>query len=180
MPAIKKDKLIVMFICIATFGLTGVSWAQEIITDEILTGLTAEGKEYLEKGDIVNASKKILEAYEKAIKEKSGLSTVVLNDLSESLFKLGEAVFNKDGAGKAKSWLYKSIEMNKVHIQNIREHFQDAFFINTIMIREEQINQYIQFCIPKGIVDLYEKGRLIEVIDIFLKSRDEYLQSLEE
>jgi hypothetical protein len=48
------------------------------------------------------------------------------------------------------------------------------------MIKEEQINQFIRYCLPQGIMSLYEKGRLIEVIDIFLKSKDPYLLSLEE
>jgi tetratricopeptide (TPR) repeat protein len=111
MPAIRKEKLITIF-CILLFGFTGVAMAQEKITDESLTGLTSEGKAYLEKGDLSNAGKKILEAYENAKKVKSSLNTAVCKDLSEALFKVGDAVLKKEGAGKAKDWVEKSIEIN--------------------------------------------------------------------
>lgn len=74
----------------------------------------------------------------------------------------------------------KEVETNKLNVQTLRAYFQDSFFINTIMIKEEQINPFIEYCLPKGIMNLYEKGRLIEVIDIFLKSKDPYLLSFEE
>jgi tetratricopeptide (TPR) repeat protein len=117
MPAIKKDKLIAICFCILICGFIllnfiSIAQAQRQSIDETLISLTSKGKVYIEKGDIANASKKIQEAYEKAIKEKSSLNTAVLNDLSEVLFKVGEAVFNKDGAGNAESWVEKSIDMN--------------------------------------------------------------------
>ncbi|GEM_PF-5922218 len=65
---------------------------QEKITDASLTGLISEGKAYLEKGDLSNAGTKILAAYENAIKDKSSLNTAVSKDLSEALFKVGDAV----------------------------------------------------------------------------------------
>jgi tetratricopeptide (TPR) repeat protein len=111
MPAIIKDKLITIF-CIFMFGFTGVLMAQEKITDESLTGLTSEGKAYLEKKDLSNADKKILEAYENAKKVKSSLSPAVSKDLSAALFKVGDAVLKKEGSGKIKDWAVKSIEIN--------------------------------------------------------------------
>jgi len=111
MPAIRKDKLITIF-CILVFGFTGVAMAQEKITDASLTGLISEGKAYLEKGDLSNAGKKILTAYENAIKVKSSLNTGVSKDLSEALFKVGDAVLKKEGSGKVKGWAEKSIEIN--------------------------------------------------------------------
>ncbi|NLD39094.1 MAG: hypothetical protein GX654_19720 [Desulfatiglans sp.] len=111
MPAIRKDKLITIF-CILVFGFTGVAMAQEKITDASLTVLISEGKAYLEKGDLSNAGKKILTAYENAIKVKSSLNTGVSKDLSEALFKVGDAVLKKEGSGKVKGWAEKSIEIN--------------------------------------------------------------------
>ena len=118
MPAIRKEKLIAIF-CILIFGFTGIAIAQENITGESLSGLTSEGKAYLEKGDLSNAGKKILEAYEDTKKVKSGINGSVYKDLSEALFKVGEAVLKKDGANNAKSWLEKSIEMDN---QNDNPH----------------------------------------------------------
>jgi tetratricopeptide (TPR) repeat protein len=111
MPAIRKVKLIAIF-CILVFGFIGVAMAQEKITDASLTGLASEGKAYLEKGDLSNAGKKILQAYENAKKVKSSISLAATKDLSDALFKMGEAVLKKEGSGKAKGWAEKSIEVN--------------------------------------------------------------------
>jgi tetratricopeptide (TPR) repeat protein len=111
MPEIRKVKLITIF-CILVFGFTGVAMAQEKITDESLTGLTSEGKAYLAKGDLSNAGKKILQAYENAKKVKSSISSAATKDLSDTLLKMGEAVLKKEGSGKAKGWAEKSIEIN--------------------------------------------------------------------
>ncbi len=111
MWAIRKDKLIAIF-CIFLFGFTGVTLAQEKVTDASLTGLISEGKAYLEKGDLSNAGKKILEAYSSAIKDKSSLNTAVSKDLSDALFKVGNAVLQKEGSGQVKGWADKSIEIN--------------------------------------------------------------------
>lgn len=175
---INQDHLLTKFIPINLMELTNE-------LDEVIVKQYDDMSEEL---GLPNAGKKPLNKLDRNLNRYSQKSTPIVI-LEALLFKPGgiDDIYNivsgnRKRDRKLKQLLEedKSIEMNKVHIQNIREHFQDAFFINTIMIREEQINQYIQFCIPKGIVDLYEKGRLIEVIDIFLKSKDEYLQSLEE
>jgi tetratricopeptide (TPR) repeat protein len=114
MRVIRKDKLIAIF-CILVFGFAGVTMAQEKITDASLTGLTSEGKAYLDKGDLSNAGKKILLAYENAKKVKSSLSTSATKDLSDALLKMGEAVFKKEGAGNARNWVEKSIEINNLN-----------------------------------------------------------------
>ena len=65
------------------------------------------------------------------------------------------------------------------YVKTIRTHFQDAFFINSVKIEEEYIDTYIYYCLAQDIGNLYDKGRLIEVIDILLKSKAPYFDSLE-
>ena len=175
---ISQDHLLTKFVPIDLMELTNE-------LDEVIVQQYDDMSEEL---GLPNAGKEPLAKLDRNLNQYSQKSTpmVILEAL---LFKPGgiDDIYNivsgnRKRDRKLKQLLEedKSVEMNKVNIQNIREHFQDAFFIDTIMIKEEQINQFIQFCIPKGIVELYEKGRLIEVIDIFLKSKDQYLQSLEE
>ena len=59
-------------------------------------------------------------------------------------------------------------EQNMGYVKIIREYFQDNFFINEVQINENDINNYIYFCLPQGIGPLYDEDRLIEIIDIFL------------
>jgi len=67
---------------------------------------------------------------------------------------------------------------NKVNIQIIRNHFTDNFFINTLNIPKENIDGLIQFCIPKGIVFVFEKERYLEVVDLLIQNKETYLNNL--
>lgn len=175
---INQDHLLKKFISINLMELTNE-------LDEVIVKQYDDMSEEL---GLPNAGKKPLAKLDRNLNHYSQKSTPIVI-LEALLFKPGgiDDIYNivsgnRKNDRKLKQLMDqdKSMEMNKVHIRSIREHFQDAFFTNTVMINEEQINQFIQFCIPQGIVGLYEKGRLIEVIDIFLKTKDPYLLSLEE
>jgi len=173
---INQDHLLKKFIIINLMELTNE-------LDEVIVMQYDDMSEEL---GLPNAGKKPLAKLDRNLNAFSQKSTPVVI-LEALMFKSGgiSDIYNivsgnRKNDRKLKQLLDedKSLEMNKVHIKTIREHFQDTFFINTVLIKEDQINQYIQFCIPQGIINLYEKGRLIEVIDIFLKNKDQYLLSI--
>ncbi len=62
----------------------------------------------------------------------------------------------------------KRIELEKEYVQSIRAHFQDEFFIETLQLPSEKINSFINYCLPKNIVYLFEEGRNLEIMDIFI------------
>ena len=68
---------------------------------------------------------------------------------------------------------------NKVNVQLIRNHFKEDFFIYTLKVPSKKIDGLIYFCLPNGIVYLFEKERFLEVINIFIKNRDAYLSSVQ-
>ena len=68
---------------------------------------------------------------------------------------------------------------NKVNVQLIRNHFKEDFFIYTLKIPGKKIDGLIYYCLPKGIVYLFENKRYMEIIDIFIKNKDAYLSSLQ-
>ncbi len=72
----------------------------------------------------------------------------------------------------------KDHELKQENIQIIREHFTDDFFYYTIQIEKDQIDNFINFCIPKGIEGLYKKQRYLEVMDIFIQNKENYLSSI--
>lgn len=72
----------------------------------------------------------------------------------------------------------KQRETDKEHILEIRNHFQDNFFIKTLKIPKTNIDNLINYCIPKGIVPLFEEERYLEVIDILIKNKEEYLLTI--
>ena len=58
----------------------------------------------------------------------------------------------------------------------IRAYLKDEFFIKEAKVPEELIDSYVLYCMPKGLERLYKEGRFIEVIDILLKSREEFME----
>jgi len=158
------------------------------LTNELDEVIVMQYENMAEELGLPNAGKEPLAKLDRNLNHYSQKSTpmVILEAL---LFKPGgiDDIYNivsghRKTDRKLKQLLDEDmeVEMNKLNVQTLREHFEDSFFINTIMIKEEQIDQFIRYCLPQGIMNLYEKGRLIEVIDIFLKSKDPYLLSLEE
>lgn len=72
----------------------------------------------------------------------------------------------------------KDNELKQDNIQIIREHFTDDFFSFTIQIEKDHIDNFIDFCIPKKIEELYKKQRYLEVMDIFIQNKEIYLTSI--
>ena len=62
----------------------------------------------------------------------------------------------------------KKNEITQEYVQRIRNYFQDDFFIKTLNISNENINTFINFCLPKDIIFLFRQKRYLELVDIFL------------
>ena len=73
----------------------------------------------------------------------------------------------------------KKLELNQEYIQIIRDYFKDDFFLNTLKIPKENIDGFVEFCLPKDIVNLFEKQRHLEVVDIFIQNKEAKKRSTE-
>lgn len=62
----------------------------------------------------------------------------------------------------------KKEKFNQEFIIRIREHFGDEFFINTIKIPKDKIENFIDYCLSKNIIFLFERARYLDMIDVFL------------
>jgi len=71
----------------------------------------------------------------------------------------------------------EEILTNKLNIQIIRNHFQDEFFTETLRIPKERIDDLINYCLPKGIVFLFDRERYLEVMDILIQNKYSYLNA---
>lgn len=72
----------------------------------------------------------------------------------------------------------KQRKINQEYILEIRNHFQDDFFLQTLHISKENIEGLIAYCLPKGIIPLFKEKRYLELIDILFKNKEDYLLSL--
>ena len=68
---------------------------------------------------------------------------------------------------------------NKVNVQLIKNHFKKDFFIYTLKVPAKNIDGLIYYCLPEGIVYLFENKRYMEVVDIFIKKKESYLSSIQ-
>lgn len=57
---------------------------------------------------------------------------------------------------------------------NMRKELGDDVFVNQMDIPKIHIEPFIRYCQKKNIIDLYVEGRLMEVIDILIKEKDNY------
>ncbi|UCE93418.1 MAG: hypothetical protein JSV73_11535 [Flavobacteriaceae bacterium] len=156
------------------------------LTNELDEVIVKQYEDMSEELGLPNAGKKPLNKLERNLNHYSQKSTAVVI-LQALLFKPGgiDDVYNiVSGNRKRDRKLKALIEQDKEDARNLsfskklREQFQDDFFIKSVKIQKEHINTYINFCIPLGIINLYDKGRMIEVIDILLKNKEPYFESL--
>lgn len=60
--------------------------------------------------------------------------------------------------------------------RNIRLYFEDKFFTESLKIPENQIDDFIDYCLDYDIVFLYQEERYLELIEVFFEVKDAYLQ----
>ena len=154
----------------------------EVLTEELEEVVLKHYGNMAEELGLPNAGKKPLTKIERNLNAYSQQSTpmVILQAL---LFKPGgiDDIYNIISGNRKRDRKLKELmesdlrdAANTSLALKIRKELTDEFFLKEVKIPEEVIETYILYCIPKGIPRLYKEGRIIEVIDIFLKSREEF------
>ena len=62
----------------------------------------------------------------------------------------------------------------QIQILKIRDYFKDEFFINNLKVPEEDINNFIAHCIKKGVIQMYQSERYLEIVDVFIGSTESF------
>jgi len=100
------------------------------------------------------------------------ITSLILTPIVKQVSKIGATKRN-----------IKKYERNfETKIQNapekIRTVFGDSFFIETLEIPKENIEDFIAFCLPKGIAYLFVENKKIEMIEMFLEESKLYKNNL--
>ncbi len=157
------------------------------LTNELDEVIVEQFDNMSEELGLPNAGKKPLNKLERNLNHYSQKSTPIVI-LEALLFKPGgiDDIYNiVSGNRKKDRKLNQLIQDDALnadkleYVKVMRANFQDDFFIKSVKIEKKHIDSYIYYCLAQDIGSLYDKGRLIEVIDILLKSKDQYFQSLE-
>lgn len=156
----------------------------EVLTNELEEVVLRQYGNMAKELGLPNAGKKPLSKVERNLNAYSQKSTpmVILQAL---LFKPGgiDDIYNIVSGNRKRDRKLKQLidedfrqEQNNTIGAQIRAYLKDDFFIKEVKIPEELIEPYITYCMSKGLPRLYREQRLIEVIDIFLKNKEEFLK----
>ncbi len=141
--------------------------------DEIVL---TESKNMAKALGLPNAGKKPLNKLERNLNYYSQASTPIVILLA-LLGKGGgiDDIYNIISGNRKKDRKLKKLldddkksESNQEYVQSIRLHFQDEFFVETIHIPKGKIDAFINYCLSKNIIFLFNKTRYLEIIDIFI------------
>ncbi|KGL64023.1 hypothetical protein [Polaribacter sp. Hel1_85] len=97
-----------------------------------------------------------VEKDESVIKFRSG-GVVSLDNLINSL----------NGNNKREKQL-KKMSAEDVQLEKIRKHFTDDFFITDLKIKKEYINQFLNDCIDKNIINIYKRDDKITLTKLLM------------
>ncbi len=113
---------------------------------------------------IVNA--KTLKLPYANIKPKSDKTVKIESGITIGITGLVNAL---NGNNKRKK-LLKKLKVEDKNITNIRKHFTDSFFIKQLKIKEEHINSFLESCVSKGIFNLYQKNKVLELTAVLIEN----------
>jgi len=68
------------------------------------------------------------------------------------------------------------LQQKRAASDNIRKDIGEDVFEQQLGIPPEHIDSFIRFCQKKDIINLYVDGRIMEVIDILIKEKDNYIR----
>jgi hypothetical protein len=156
----------------------------EVLTNELEEIVVKQYGNMAKELGLPNAGKEPMNKLDRNLNAYSQKSTpmVILQAL---LFKPGgiDDIYNIVSGNRKRDRILKQrmsedimTERNKSIGAQIRVYLKDDFFLKEVKIPEELIDPYIRYCMSKGLPRLYREERLIEVIDILLKSKEEFLE----
>jgi hypothetical protein len=148
----------------------------KIKNNELDEVIVVESKNIAKVLQLPNAGKKPLDKLERNLNHYSQASVPIVI-LATLLGQRGgiDDIYNIISGNRKKDRKLKELleediksEMNREYIQKIRNHFQDEFFIEEILIPKEKIDVFLYFCLPRDVIGLFQKGRYLDLIDIFI------------
>ena len=92
-----------------------------------------------------------------------GLTLFLFKPLIKEVSKIGKT--KRDQKKKERTYQKQAIKSP----DKIRDELGDSFFIHTLHISVEKIDEFIDYCKPKGIINLFLANKKMEMIDIFLE-----------
>ena len=130
-----------------------------------------------------NAGKKPLTKLEARINghSKASVPIVLLTTLIGGAGGLDNLYYVLSGKRKKDRKLQNLLNQDRVRELNIntskriRKHFKEDFFIYTLNIPSKKIDDFIEHCNKKDIINLFNKDKILEVTEIMIQESKIYL-----
>lgn len=71
---------------------------------------------------------------------------------------------------------FKKLQLEDQNLVGIREHYTDGFFISQLKIEQDYINQFLNYSISSGIIQLYKKEKHLELTTVLLETSKTFTQ----
>ncbi|CAM1365327.1 conserved hypothetical protein [Tenacibaculum sediminilitoris] len=152
-----KAKNIVIFVNSKTHML------DEVVLEK-QPGIFEVDKDIHTNAPVINA--KTLKLPYANVKPKDEKTVKIQSGVAISLTGLINAL---NGTNKLRRQL-KKITIEDKNIEKIRKHFTDGFFVYQLKIEKEKINQFLEGCISKGIINLYTKNKVLELTAVLIEN----------
>ena len=138
--------------------------------------------------NLPNADKKPLTKLEARLNGHTKASTpiVILGTLIGGAGGLDNLYYVLSGKRKKDRKLKKLLDEDKMRnldnitIKQIKQYYKNDFFTQTVGIPIEEIDNFIDFCLKDDIITLYNTNKHLEIVEIFLREKDLFLEEIKE
>lgn len=100
------------------------------------------------------------------------IAGIILKPIAKEVSKIGKTKRN------IKKYDLRRQEKINSAFENLRTEYGDVFFIKTLKIPANHIEEFISTCLQKGMGNLYADDKKIEIIDMFLSESTIYLKTI--
>jgi len=125
-------------------------------------------------GPIVNATTLRL-PYANSIPKKDNS---IIKVRSGGLISIDNLVNSLNGNNRRKK-LLNNLAKEDAELFLIRKYFTDDFFITDLKIKKEHINQFLNYCVNKGVISTFKRKNKIELTKLLLEESKEFPHKIE-
>jgi hypothetical protein len=125
-------------------------------------------------GPIVNATTLRL-PYANSIPKKDNS---IIKVRSGGLISVDNLINSLNGNNRRKK-LLNNLAKEDAELFLIRKYFTDDFFVSDLKIKKEYINQFLNYCVNKGVISTFKRKNKIELTKLLLEESKEFPHKIE-
>jgi hypothetical protein len=97
---------------------------------------------------------------------------------SGGLISIDNLINSLNGNNRRKK-LLNTLAKEDAELSLIRKYFTDDFFVSDLKIKKEYINQFLNYCVNKGVISTFKRKNKIELTKLLLEESKEFPHKIE-